>query len=589
MQYHRERKKLYRAYRASFGQEATRSGMSGRGEDDGDTHFSMLKRNRKANFTPKEINALEKVYSEYKDVLFGRLSPNVTPMERESAWLEVLKAVNRVSVCGRTLQEIKIKWKQLKQVRRTKYSLPEKQQSGKETPAASTSSSSLLKLNNPSGMKSTKLQPIAPKPSPQTIKITRAAAMQQQLPPPPPPPPEQEKEPDEVCLRWNSHHTNMKSSFPSLLEREQYVDVTLCCEGKTIRCHKLILSSCSSYFDEILSTITPFQHPVIFLKGTPFWILKSLIDFMYVGEVHIEQSKLQEILEVAEILKIKGLTGKKPQQNGEKKDDRASSNESSLQSTSIPIPVSIPTPIMPMKVLKAMPPLRLAVNKDVDPLSLLKPTFFEEPTTLRKILPKTELSRKQSLAAERSKVDVIPPRRILPKRRLKRKSSEPEEREASPPPLVLRKGTKSRPVVKAPKYYHMEYDDPNDKLMKLEDEPRESEHHFDIVNVKSEPIDEDFDIVENEVAFGQLSTTQDNITEDSEAHDKDEEPSDQHKDDSDAPMEATQETPNDASFEAENSKEDDPDYCEDECNGKEVDDTSELVAPDPEKDKDGND
>lgn len=45
---------------------------------------------------------------------------------------------------------------------------------------------------------------------------------------------------EEVCLRWNSHHSNMQTAFPYLLEKEQYVDVTLIAEGKTIKCHRVI-------------------------------------------------------------------------------------------------------------------------------------------------------------------------------------------------------------------------------------------------------------------------------------------------------------------------------------------------------------
>lgn len=57
------------------------------------------------------------------------------------------------------------------------------------------------------------------------------------------PPPTQENRTDsdaeEVCLRWNSHHSNMKVTFPSLLQKEQYVDVTLTAEGKSIKCHRV--------------------------------------------------------------------------------------------------------------------------------------------------------------------------------------------------------------------------------------------------------------------------------------------------------------------------------------------------------------
>ena len=41
------------------------------------------------------------------------------------------------------------------------------------------------------------------------------------------------------------------------------------------------------------------------MKDTPYWILKSLLEFMYVGEVNILHNKLQEILAVAENLKVR--------------------------------------------------------------------------------------------------------------------------------------------------------------------------------------------------------------------------------------------------------------------------------------------
>lgn len=44
---------------------------------------------------------------------------------------------------------------------------------------------------------------------------------------------------ESVCLKWNNHHSNMQMAFPSLLAREQYVDVTLTSEGQSIRCHKV--------------------------------------------------------------------------------------------------------------------------------------------------------------------------------------------------------------------------------------------------------------------------------------------------------------------------------------------------------------
>jgi len=55
--------------------------------------------------------------------------------------------------------------------------------------------------------------------------------------------------PPEVCLRWNSYHSNMQATFPSLLNNEQFVDVTLACEGHSIKCHKVsIFLALNLYF-----------------------------------------------------------------------------------------------------------------------------------------------------------------------------------------------------------------------------------------------------------------------------------------------------------------------------------------------------
>ncbi|VEN63768.1 unnamed protein product, partial [Callosobruchus maculatus] len=172
------------------------------------------------------------------------------------------------------------------------------------TPTASTSTAS------PQPEPVLQSQPL----SPTKLKVTRqaarpgSAAHQSPRPTPPPPtPPPPPPPPQDVCLRWNTHHANMQTTFPSLLMKEQYVDATLVAEGQTIKCHRVILSSCSPYFEDVLSSISPYQHPVLFMKDTPFWILRSVCDFMYAGEVNVAQNKLEEFLAVADNLKIKGL------------------------------------------------------------------------------------------------------------------------------------------------------------------------------------------------------------------------------------------------------------------------------------------
>lgn len=44
----------------------------------------------------------------------------------------------------------------------------------------------------------------------------------------------------------------MTSALESLRYDEDFLDVTVACEGRTIRAHKLVLSACSAYFRKVL-------------------------------------------------------------------------------------------------------------------------------------------------------------------------------------------------------------------------------------------------------------------------------------------------------------------------------------------------
>ncbi|XP_030754800.1 protein jim lovell-like isoform X3 [Sitophilus oryzae] len=122
------------------------------------------------------------------------------------------------------------------------------------------------------------------------------------------------------CLRWNNHQSNLLTVFDQLLHDESFVDVTLAVEGQLLRAHKMVLSACSPYF-QALFVNHPDKHPIVILKDVPYSDMKSLLDFMYRGEVSVDQDRLTHFLRVAESLRIKGLT----EVNEEKCDNIASS------------------------------------------------------------------------------------------------------------------------------------------------------------------------------------------------------------------------------------------------------------------------
>ena len=54
-------------------------------------------------------------------------------------------------------------------------------------------------------------------------------------------------------LKWNDFGINVASTFRDLHSRHDFVDVTLACsDGSTLEAHKVILSSVSAYFRDIL-------------------------------------------------------------------------------------------------------------------------------------------------------------------------------------------------------------------------------------------------------------------------------------------------------------------------------------------------
>ncbi|KAG7176884.1 Longitudinals lacking protein-like 12 [Homarus americanus] len=109
-----------------------------------------------------------------------------------------------------------------------------------------------------------------------------------------------------LSLKWNNHGTTFFHVLSTIRRKESYCDVTLACEGKFYPVHKLVLSTCSEYFEEIFNR-TQCKHPVIVLKDVKHEELEALLNYMYLGEVNVLQADLAGLIKAAECLKIKGL------------------------------------------------------------------------------------------------------------------------------------------------------------------------------------------------------------------------------------------------------------------------------------------
>lgn len=111
----------------------------------------------------------------------------------------------------------------------------------------------------------------------------------------------------EFCLRWNNFHQSLVSALDGFKNDQDFVDVTLACEGQFLKAHKMLLSACSVFFRDLLKA-NPCQHPIVILPPeVRFADLEKLLRFIYQGEVNVHQENLARFLKTAEMLKIRGL------------------------------------------------------------------------------------------------------------------------------------------------------------------------------------------------------------------------------------------------------------------------------------------
>ncbi|XP_045614515.1 uncharacterized protein [Procambarus clarkii] len=114
-------------------------------------------------------------------------------------------------------------------------------------------------------------------------------------------------------LRWNNHEATFCHILHRLRSKPRYADATLACEGRLFMVHRLVLATCSDFFDEIFQqTPSDTSRAVIVLNEARAQDVECLLDYMYCGQVNVRQANLATLLKTAECLKIKGLAVPEP-------------------------------------------------------------------------------------------------------------------------------------------------------------------------------------------------------------------------------------------------------------------------------------
>ena len=100
---------------------------------------------------------------------------------------------------------------------------------------------------------------------------------------------------------------NFLFNFSNLIGEQEFTDVTLVsADDHQIKAHKVILISSSNFFKKILSA-NSHPHPLIYLRGVNKGQLKNIIQFIYLGEIQMDESEVDDFINLGKELKIECL------------------------------------------------------------------------------------------------------------------------------------------------------------------------------------------------------------------------------------------------------------------------------------------
>jgi hypothetical protein len=80
----------------------------------------------------------------------------------------------------------------------------------------------------------------------------------------------------QFALKWNDFHTSILTSFRHLRDEEDFIDVTIACDGCSFMAHKVVLSACSPYFRSLLKVSVSRSWYFLFF----LFIVRPLVNYL---------------------------------------------------------------------------------------------------------------------------------------------------------------------------------------------------------------------------------------------------------------------------------------------------------------------
>ena len=110
-----------------------------------------------------------------------------------------------------------------------------------------------------------------------------------------------------MLLACENFKENATAHLKEIWRSQDFTDVTLVSsDGLKLEAHKTVLSSCSSFFRDILIE-NPHPSVLLYMRGVSHKELELLLEFTYTGECEVEAAELQSFLRIGKELGVQGL------------------------------------------------------------------------------------------------------------------------------------------------------------------------------------------------------------------------------------------------------------------------------------------
>lgn len=109
-----------------------------------------------------------------------------------------------------------------------------------------------------------------------------------------------------VHLVNQQYHLYPCGNLWKMLQEEVLVDVTIGCDVRHVKAHRVVLAAASTYFLSIFVG-NSCTHPIVILKDVLADDLITILKFVYQGEVLVPEDRLTSLFSAAQILSVTSL------------------------------------------------------------------------------------------------------------------------------------------------------------------------------------------------------------------------------------------------------------------------------------------